>query len=116
MSFQLSLVISIIYWALILFIPALIMQQGSPEPTSDPLKIVPKNGNVFGPDFRIPLPVDLALHLSPFVTLAVHFFVTEEKYSPQVARVWAPVTAAAFALWYSCFQEWCAAKNGYCEF
>ncbi|KAG8861146.1 hypothetical protein FRB96_003096 [Tulasnella sp. 330] len=91
-AMPLALVVSIIYWALIIFMPTLIMQQGSSEPTSDPIGNAPNTGNVFGPDFRIPLPADLALHLSPVVTLATHFFVTEVKYDPQV--------------------EWCAAKNG----
>ncbi|KAG8996924.1 hypothetical protein FRB94_011025 [Tulasnella sp. JGI-2019a] len=108
-AMPLSVVISMIYWALILFMPRLIMQQASTEPSSDPLS---QSGNVFGPDFRIPLPIDLALHLLPLATLTTHFFVTEEKYTPKVAGVWAPVTAALFAVWYAGFQEWCAAANG----
>lgn len=73
------------------------------------------SARTFGPDFKIPVPINLTLHLSPFVTLAIHFFLTERRYSSRATRVWAPVSVAAFALWYSCFQEWCAAKNGFCE-
>jgi len=100
-------VISIIYWMLILLLPSMIVPEKEPtgEPSADPLgKHVPEL-------FFIPLPMDLALHLWPFITLATHFFFTETKYSTKTARVWAPLCAVAFGLWYSAFQEWCAAYN-----
>ncbi|KAG8861145.1 hypothetical protein FRB96_003095 [Tulasnella sp. 330] len=109
-SMPLCLVVSLIYWTLLFFLPRLIIQSGiaGSEPSSDPFT----EGNVFGPLFLIPLQVDLALHLSPFIVLATHFYLTEGKYSAHTSEVWAPITAVIFATWYAGYQEWCAAYNG----
>ncbi|KAG9016363.1 hypothetical protein FRB90_003113 [Tulasnella sp. 427] len=105
-ALPLEVVVAAIYWSLILLMPALMvptMQNPTTEPTSasPPLPAL----------FFIPVPIDLALHLSPVVSLILHFFLLEAKYSVRWVNQWAPAVAAAYATWYSAFAEWCAIEN-----
>lgn len=108
---KLEVVVATIYWSLILFMPNLMaptIQNATTEPTSasPPLPAL----------FFIPLPIDLALHLSPVLALVLHFFLLEAKYSLRWVNHRAPVVAAVFATWYSGFAEWCALENKSCEY
>ena len=65
---------------------------------------------------RIPLPVDLALHLSPAVSLLVDFFVFEEGYKPSEVKYSAPSITLAYTVLYGLWVEHCAKHNdGLCE-
>ena len=63
---------------------------------------------------KLPLTVDLALHIAPAVALMLDFFFFEKRYTNyQVARV-APLTTILFALWYVGCVEYFASQNGRC--
>ena len=100
---QLAVVISSVYWGLLLFKPDLILrapEAGEWEPTSASE----------APDLiRIPLQLDLALHAAPGTALFLDFFLFEQRYAKQYARQAGAVIAAASTLWYACWAEYCAA-------
>ncbi|KAF8797924.1 hypothetical protein BYT27DRAFT_7123766 [Phlegmacium glaucopus] len=109
-SLPLSMVISLIYWTLLILSPQLILQvketaAGAPE--------VPLSAHSeISPFTRIPLPVDLALHAMPAISILADFFLFESKYQWKDVQVGAPVTTAAFALWYGLWVEHCGKRNG----
>ncbi|KAG9027947.1 hypothetical protein FS837_004022, partial [Tulasnella sp. UAMH 9824] len=98
--------VATIYWSLILFMPTL-MAPAVQNPTTEPTSASPPLPALF----FIPLPIDLALHLSPVLALVLHFYFLEAKYSLRWVNHRAPVVAAVFATWYSGFAEWCALEN-----
>lgn len=104
---QLSVVISSIYWSLIILLPHLILP-ATAAPNSSPSS----------PElYRIPLTLDLALHAVPCLSLVLDFFCFEKKYDKQNVKVGAPIAAFAFSLWYTLWVEHCAQKNnGICEY
>ncbi|KAG8954706.1 hypothetical protein FRC04_011139 [Tulasnella sp. 424] len=106
MALPLEVVVAAIYWSLIYFMPRL-MVPTIQNPTTEPTSASPPLPALF----FIPLPIDLALHLSPVLALLLHFFVLEAKYSVRWVHQWAPVVATGFAMWYSAFAEWCALEN-----
>jgi FAR-17a/AIG1-like protein len=104
---QLAVVISIIYWSLMLFFPVLIIPNISiSEPTSS---------GAAPPPFRLGLDVDLAIHALPAISLLLNFVLFEKKYSNIEVWYGAPAMAAAMALWYGSLVEYCATYNGACK-
>ncbi|KAH8117342.1 FAR-17a/AIG1-like protein [Phellopilus nigrolimitatus] len=106
-ALPLSVVVTSIYWSLMLFLPSLILQPvpGSSEPSSSSAAPTP--------DFvRIPLSLDLALHAVPAAALLVDFFAFEDSYGVRAARHGATAMAFAFGVWYSVWVEYCASHNG----
>lgn len=103
---QLSVVVSLIYWTLILLLPTLIIQKDPSvsEPSDSPVALV-----------RIPLPTDLSLHFVPAAAQLLDFLLLERPFSLKEVRVFAPRMAALFGLWYSIWVEYCASYNGRCE-
>ena len=101
------MVISAIYWTLIVLFPHLILvdKPSTTEPTSSSVPLVL---------MRLPLGVDLSLHAAPGIALVLDFFLFERKYNRyQVTRV-APLAAVLFGLWYVSWVEYCAIHNGRC--
>jgi len=92
------MVISLIYWTLVILCPQLILQ--APHATE------------MSPLIRIPLSLDLALHATPALSILADFFLFESKYQQKDVQVGAPITAAAFTLWYGVWVEHCGKING----
>ncbi|KAI0082744.1 hypothetical protein K474DRAFT_1654899 [Panus rudis PR-1116 ss-1] len=104
-SLPLSVVISTIYWTLLLAMPHLILRPDSPV-DSEP------SASSEAPGFsRIPLSTDLALHAVPGVALLLDFLLFEKKYSKKQVR-YGFVLMALVGTWYSVWVEHCAKYNG----
>ncbi|KZS99066.1 hypothetical protein SISNIDRAFT_480648 [Sistotremastrum niveocremeum HHB9708] len=103
-SLPLAMVISSIYWGLLLTFPSLILP---PLPSSEP-----SSSSAAPALARIPLSLDLALHASPALSLVAEFFLMESKYSRHDVVYKAPIMACLFGLWYSNWVEYCAKYNG----
>jgi hypothetical protein len=105
------MVISLIYWPLVILFPRLILQPAAAvsqsSVTAHPAEIPPL--------MHIPLLVDLALHATPSLSILADFFLFESKYQWKDVQVGAPITTAVFALWYSLWVEHCAEINGVCK-
>ncbi|EPQ58200.1 hypothetical protein GLOTRDRAFT_110070 [Gloeophyllum trabeum ATCC 11539] len=100
-----SVVVTTIYWSLILFMPHMILQAnpGTTPPTS----------STEAPQLmRIPLKMDLALHAAPGVSLLADFMFFERKYDQQTALYAAPVLAALSGALYGTWVEYLAKFNG----
>jgi len=104
---KLELVISSIYWTLIVLFPNLIL--AGPAPAMEPTTSFPPLALVI-----LPLRVDLALHAAPGIALALDFFLFESKYTRYQATRVAPLIAILFGLWYVALVEYCAGYNGRC--
>ncbi|CAL1704918.1 unnamed protein product [Somion occarium] len=102
-ALPLSIVISSVYWGLLLFMPHLILRPEASEPSS----------STEAPAFaRIPLRIDLALHAAPGIALLIDFVFLEKKYSENQARYGGFSVAAFSGLLYSTWAEYCAKFNG----
>ncbi|KII88639.1 hypothetical protein PLICRDRAFT_41839 [Plicaturopsis crispa FD-325 SS-3] len=101
-SLPLAVVISSIYWTLLLAFPHLIMQA---FPTSEPTSSPSAPAIAY-----VPLPIDLALHAAPALTLVADFFLLERKYTRSEAR-WAPLVTAVSTVWYGAWVEYLATFN-----
>jgi FAR-17a/AIG1-like protein len=99
------MVISLIYWPLVILYPQLILPQSSNS--AHPAEVSPL--------IRMPLWIDLALHATPSLSILADFFLFESKYQWKDVQVGAPITTAAFALWYSLWVEHCGKINGVCK-
>lgn len=107
MHFQLSVVVSSIYWSLILLAPNLILMK-------DPRVSEP---SYTGPSvIRIPLKIDLALHASPAISLLLDLFAFEAPYTQKEATIGATVSAVLFGVWYASWVEYCALENKNCAY
>lgn len=104
-AMPLSVVISTIYWSLLLFLPNLILRRESTNMESTSSTAVPKF-------IRLDLNVDLALHAVPALTLLLDFILFERPYSHNAARRGAPLLSVLAALWYGSWVEYCASYNG----
>ncbi|KAH7923523.1 hypothetical protein BV22DRAFT_578216 [Leucogyrophana mollusca] len=104
-ALPLTVVISIVYWSLLLFFPNLILQKEilENEPSSAPA--VPNL-------VRIPLEVDLSLHAVPFMSMVADFMLFEQKYTKKQARYGAPLLVLLYGIWYASCVEYCATFNG----
>lgn len=103
-AMPLSAVISTIYWTLILLFPALILplqHSGSTPPATSAERLL----------YRMPLSIDLALHISPALTLLADFILFEASYSKRSLTTTAPLAVVLFGVWYSCWAEHCARLN-----
>jgi hypothetical protein len=98
------MVISLIYWPLVILSPQLILPPASDS--ANTAEISP---------FRMPLWIDLALHATPALSILADFFLFESKYQWKDVQVGAPITTAAFALWYGLWVEHCGKINGVCK-
>lgn len=106
---QLAIVISAVYWTLILFFPAWILQrQLSASEDSSPQAALAL--------MRIPLKIDLSLHLAPVVTLLADFALYEKKYTKKQVQIGAPLVVLGCGTWYACWVEYCASYNKICEY
>ena len=102
---QLSIVISILYWSLLLFMPGLILQSFHEEPPASPTMSDP---------FRVPFYLDLALHACPASFLLLDFFLFEKKYNKRDVSIASPAATIFFSLWYGIWVEYCGNRNGTC--
>ncbi|KAH9945955.1 FAR-17a/AIG1-like protein [Epithele typhae] len=102
-ALPLAIVISVIYWTLLIFLPTLILLE-DPEPSS--VAGEPESQ-------RLPLHVDLCLHAIPAISLIVDFYLLEKKYSKSISRYGALSLASVLGTWYACWVEHCAAYNGF---
>ncbi|KAK7693643.1 hypothetical protein QCA50_003212 [Cerrena zonata] len=105
-ALPLSIVISSVYWSLLLAFPELILRpEGSTgsEPSSSEAAPEP---------YRIPLQIDLALHAAPAISLFADFLLFEKKYSDKQAKIGGFVVAALSGIGYSWWAEYCAKHNG----
>ncbi|KAJ3502323.1 hypothetical protein NLJ89_g8942 [Agrocybe chaxingu] len=107
MAMPLAVVVSSIYWTLLLFFPALIIQKD----LSGPSGAVPSSSPDAAPEFRLPLSIDLALHAAPALSVILDFFVFERKYNKKEVEVGAPAAISLYALGYTLWVEHCAREN-----
>lgn len=105
------MVISLIYWPLVIFFPQLILQPVAAVSQT----LVSAHPAEISPLFRIPLSLDLALHATPALSILADFFLFESKYQRKDVQVGAPMTVTAFALWYGLWVEHCGKINGVCK-
>ncbi|KAG7092362.1 hypothetical protein E1B28_008721 [Marasmius oreades] len=105
-AMPLATVISTVYWSLLLLVPTMILQESGKFSDHPVSANIAKLALV-----RIPLSVDLSLHLAPGVSLLVDFFVFERKYSQKEARRVAPAIALAYTILYGIWVEHCANHN-----
>ncbi|WWC85336.1 uncharacterized protein L201_000199 [Kwoniella dendrophila CBS 6074] len=103
-----EIVISTIYWAIILAAPHLMLPP-NPDLTSSP---EPSSSNAEEPLFRIPLLMDLSMHALPAAALIIDFFFLEKKFKAPASTYGAFALAATFGAGYSIWVEHCASING----
>ncbi|PPQ80026.1 hypothetical protein CVT26_011911 [Gymnopilus dilepis] len=101
-ALPLSIVISILYWSLLLFMPGLILQSFHEEPPASPTMSDP---------FRVPFYLDLALHACPASFLLLDFFLFEKKYNKRDVSIASPAATIFFSLWYGIWVEYCGNRN-----
>jgi len=100
-ALPLAVVISSIYWTLILLLPELIAQRDpNTESSSSPPAM-----------YFIPIHIDLSLHLVPGLALLTDFIFLEQKFSESEARYGAPMIVVLATIWYSSWVEYCASFN-----
>jgi hypothetical protein len=66
--------------------------------------------------YRIPIDIDISIHLVPAVSLLLDFFLVERKYTAYQLKYRAPLLAIATSLVFDLWMEYCASKNGACEY
>ncbi|KAF5315751.1 hypothetical protein D9611_004596 [Ephemerocybe angulata] len=104
-AMPLAVVITSIYWTLLLLFPHLIVAQdfGTPgEGSSSSEAPAP---------FYLPLSIDLALHACPAISLVIDFFIFERKYTKTEVNVAVPAIVVAYAVFYGSWVEFCSSKN-----
>ncbi|KAF8710992.1 NOL1 NOP2 sun family, partial [Rhizoctonia solani] len=107
-SLPVSIIVSGIYWTLMLALPHLILPPI--ETSSEPVE--PSSAPEAPQFYRIPLKMDLALHLVPSISLVLDFFILERKYAARQLKTQAPFLATLAAVSYATWAEYCASKNG----
>jgi hypothetical protein len=105
---QLAVVISSIYWTLLLVFPSLIIAK-------DPRVAEPSVSGEAPPEIRLPLKHDLALHAVPGLSLLLDFILFEQPYTGKIVTLGAPLVCLAYAVGYGSWVEYCATFNGTCE-
>ncbi|KAI8998487.1 FAR-17a/AIG1-like protein [Trametes punicea] len=101
-----AIVISVVYWSLITFMPHMIL-------LSDPEATVPTSSSRVPGPARLPMRVDLAVHAAPAISMFIDFYFLEVKYPKKASIRGAILVAALFGSWYSCWVEYCASFNGF---
>lgn len=81
--------------------------------TTDPVE--PSSAPETPQFYRIPLNMDLALHLAPAASLVLDFFLLERRYTKRQLKSQAPTLAILAAVSYASWAEYCASKNGSCK-
>jgi len=104
-AMPLSVVISSIYWSLLLFAPTLILPPNPEQTTPTSSPDVP---NIM----RLPLHHDLALHAVPAISMMLDFILFESRYGPSATQFAAPVMSLLYCGFYSTFVEHVAEING----
>ncbi|KAI0093546.1 FAR-17a/AIG1-like protein [Irpex rosettiformis] len=99
------IVISSIYWSLLILFPKLILR--APEPG----ELGPTSSGEVPDLIRIPLSLDLSLHAVPGLALILDFYLFEVKYAKMTARIGGAAIAALAAIWYGSWVEYCASYN-----
>lgn len=107
------MVISTIYWTLLLAFPQLILRKEEIFETA--FESEPSSSAEAPHLARIPVKMDLALHAVPAISLLLDFFLFERKYTTKQATYGGFVVAAASGFWYAWWVEECAKYNGICE-
>ncbi|RPD66307.1 hypothetical protein L226DRAFT_195280 [Lentinus tigrinus ALCF2SS1-7] len=105
-ALPLAIVISVVYWTLLLLLPHLILM-------ADPNASEPTSSSTMPEPQRLPLSTDLALHAAPAIALIIDFYLLERKYPKTVSRYGSFVFAAVVGTWYACWVEYCASYNGF---
>ncbi|KAJ7582908.1 FAR-17a/AIG1-like protein [Mycena floridula] len=98
-----EVVVSTIYWPLMIFLPSLILRSVDSEPSSS------SEAPIFA---RIPLKLDLAMHASPALALLLDFILFEKSYSRREVGLGATCVTLAATSWYGFWVERCASING----
>ncbi|KAI0372825.1 hypothetical protein BV20DRAFT_1050265 [Pilatotrama ljubarskyi] len=101
-----SILISSVYWTLLLFMPHMILMPDPDATTPTSSTHVPK------PE-RIPLDVDLALHAAPAIAMFIDFYFFEPRYTGRATRKGALSLNGVAGIWYSWWVEHCASYNGF---
>ncbi len=109
---QLAIVISVIYWTLLLAMPHLIL----PDDPNTATGAEPTASSAVPESQRLPLQTDLALHAAPAIALFIDFYFFQRKYPKNISCYGAMVLAAVLGTWYSCWVEYCASYNGMCTY
>ncbi|KAH9857046.1 FAR-17a/AIG1-like protein [Lenzites betulinus] len=104
-----AMVVAAIYWNLRLFMPEMLFGWDTPGTTTP----VEESGSEVLSQEVVYLPVDLALHAAPAITMFIDFYFIEERYS-KGASLWGSIICVGFAgSWYGWFVERCARYNGF---
>ncbi|KAK0219770.1 FAR-17a/AIG1-like protein [Armillaria nabsnona] len=85
-----------VYWTLLLLFPSLILQKYVPSEVTSSHDALPLA--------RIPLPLDLAMHVVPGLSLVLDFLVFEKKYSQELVKLAVPVVLTCGGM-YSSWAE-----------
>ncbi|RXW18876.1 hypothetical protein EST38_g6977 [Candolleomyces aberdarensis] len=104
-AMPLAVVITSIYWTLLLLFPKLIVVQDFSQPGS------PSSSSEAPKPFYLPLSIDLALHACPAIALMVDFFAFESKYTASEVKYAVPAIVACYCVFYGSWVEYCATKN-----
>lgn len=104
-SMPLAVVISSIYWTLLLMFPALIVSK-------DPRVTEISSSEEVPQDIRLRFEHDIALHAVPGLSLFLDFMIFEKPYAGWAPKLGAPAMSLLFAVWYGSWVEHCAAFNG----
>ncbi|QRW00400.1 FAR-17a/AIG1-like protein [Ceratobasidium sp. AG-Ba] len=107
-SLPVAIVVSSIYWTLMLGFPHLILPPA--EVTGEPTE--PSSSSEAPKFYRIPLKMDMALHAAPAISLVLDFYLLERKYTTRQLKRTAPLLAIVTAISYSLWAEYCASING----
>ncbi|KAK0498892.1 FAR-17a/AIG1-like protein [Armillaria luteobubalina] len=89
-------VIVSVYWTLLLLFPSLILQKYVPSELTSSQDALPLA--------RIPLSLDLAMHVVPGLSLVLDFLVFEKKYSQELVKLAVPVVLTCGGM-YSSWAE-----------
>ncbi|CAE6414272.1 unnamed protein product, partial [Rhizoctonia solani] len=72
----------------------------------------PSSSSEVPQSYRLPLKIDLALHLAPSASLILDFFTLERRYTARQLENQAPFLSILAAVSYATWAEYCASKNG----
>jgi len=100
-SMPVAVVVSSIYWSLLYLFPHLILIPESGKPSSAPPILA-----------RLPFRMDLAMHITPLVSLVADFLFLEREYTKNEVRYGAALVITLSTMWYSSWVEYCAQYNG----
>ncbi|KAI0692395.1 FAR-17a/AIG1-like protein [Cytidiella melzeri] len=104
-AMPIAVVISSIYWTLLLLFPTLIVR------AAEPGELATSSSSEVPQLLRIPLGLDLSLHAFPGIALLLDFYLLEVKYSQSHARYGAAAVATLAGTWYGWWVEYCASYN-----